>query len=105
MTTLIKVIKYEGHNWKVCGDLKVVGLLLGLHGGYTKHCCFVYGTVELGKTIKLRKSGVCNEYIANNVNVKHISLIDPKHVILLPSHINPSFNENMLTKMDLLLNI
>ncbi len=25
----------------LCGDLKVVALLMGLLGGYTKYCCFL----------------------------------------------------------------
>lgn len=29
ISTLIKLIKYKNHNWIVCGNLKVVGLLLG----------------------------------------------------------------------------
>ena len=27
--------------WKLCGDLKVVALLLGMQLGYTKYCCFL----------------------------------------------------------------
>ena len=27
--------------WYVCGDFKIQGFLLGLQGGYTKHCCFL----------------------------------------------------------------
>lgn len=39
--TLIKYIQYESHNWKICSDLKVVGMLCGMQGGYTKYCCFL----------------------------------------------------------------
>ena len=35
-------IKYEQHQWQVCGDLKVVAHLLGLPGGYTKYCWFFF---------------------------------------------------------------
>ncbi|GBP12549.1 E3 ubiquitin-protein ligase SH3RF1 [Eumeta japonica] len=41
MRTLINLIKYKEHKWKVCGDLKVIGMLVGLQGGYTKYCCFL----------------------------------------------------------------
>ena len=27
--------------WKLCGDLEVVALLLGMQLGYTKYCCFL----------------------------------------------------------------
>lgn len=29
------------HSWKTCADLKVVGILLRLEGGYKKYCCFL----------------------------------------------------------------
>jgi len=34
-------IKYDKFKWKLCGDLKVVALLLGMQLGYTKYCCFL----------------------------------------------------------------
>jgi len=34
-------IKYDEFNWKLCGDIKVVALLLGMQLGYTKYCCFL----------------------------------------------------------------
>jgi len=38
---LLGKIKYEEFKWKLCGDLKVVALLLGMQLGYTKYCCFL----------------------------------------------------------------
>ena len=32
--------KYNEHKWIVCGDLKVLSMLLDQHGGYTKYPCF-----------------------------------------------------------------
>jgi len=40
MKLLLGKIKYDEFKWKLCGDLKVVALLLGMHLGYTKYCCF-----------------------------------------------------------------
>ena len=66
MKQLLRCIKYEQHQWQLCGDLKVVALLLGLQGGYTKYCCFLcewdsrareshYDTLELVIMMKVRK--------------------------------------------------
>ncbi|XP_076803578.1 uncharacterized protein LOC143447386 [Clavelina lepadiformis] len=38
---LIK-ISYTQFKWYVCGDFKMLGVLLGLQGGYTKYSCFLY---------------------------------------------------------------
>jgi hypothetical protein len=38
MTVLLDSIKYAEHKWKICGDLKVIAILLGMQLGYTKYC-------------------------------------------------------------------
>ena len=38
---LLSSIQYSKHNWNLCGDLKVVALLVGMQLGYTKYCCFI----------------------------------------------------------------
>jgi len=41
MKLLLGKIQDEKCNWKICGDLKVTALFLGLQLGYTKFCCFL----------------------------------------------------------------
>jgi len=38
---LLGKIKYDKFKWKLCGNLKVVALLLGMKLQYTKYCCFL----------------------------------------------------------------
>ena len=35
------IIKYTEYNWKICGDLKIISILLGQQSGYTKYPCFM----------------------------------------------------------------
>ena len=35
---LLNAIHYSDYQWSLCGDLKVIGILMGLQGGFTKHC-------------------------------------------------------------------
>ena len=37
---ILEKISYKQHQWILCVDLKMVGFLLGLQGGYTKFPCF-----------------------------------------------------------------
>ena len=37
---LLEVLHYDLHQWKLCGGLKMIAILLGLQGGYTKFPCF-----------------------------------------------------------------
>ena len=41
MKLLLGKFKCDEFKWKLCGDLKVVALLLGMQLGYTKYCCFL----------------------------------------------------------------
>ena len=45
MDFLLRLTKYKEHTWNICGDLKVVPLLLGLFWAFC-----VYGTAEMTKT-------------------------------------------------------
>ena len=38
MKVLLNSINYNEHKWKICGDLKVIAILLGMQLGYTKYC-------------------------------------------------------------------
>jgi hypothetical protein len=41
MQLLLRKIKYDEFKWKVCGDLKVVTLLLGTQLGHKKYYYFL----------------------------------------------------------------
>ena len=38
---LLELLHCDLHQWKLCVDLKMVAILLGLQGGYTKFPCFL----------------------------------------------------------------
>ena len=38
---LLSAVNYQEHKWLICGDLKVVGLVPGLQGEYTKYPFFL----------------------------------------------------------------
>ena len=41
MKLLLEAIKYSEYQWSLCGDLKVIGLLMGMQAGFTKCSCFL----------------------------------------------------------------
>jgi hypothetical protein len=41
MKLLLEAIKYLNFQWQICGDLKVIALLLGMQLEYIKHCCLI----------------------------------------------------------------
>jgi len=50
---------YAEFNWYVCDDFKMLGFLLGLHGGYTNtRVFFACGTAELMESTMRRCVGL-----------------------------------------------
>ena len=41
MKHLLEILHYDLHQWKLCGDLKTIAILLGLQGLHTKFPCFL----------------------------------------------------------------
>jgi len=41
MKLILKILKYNEFKWAFCGNLKVIGLVLGMQGGITKYMCFL----------------------------------------------------------------
>lgn len=102
MSTLIKLIKYHEHNWKVCGDLKVVGLLLGMQSGYTKHCCFLclWDSRAKDQHYVVKEWPKRYEYLPGTKNIKYNPLINPNNVILPPLHIKLGLIKNFIKALD-----
>jgi len=38
---ILECIHYEDHDWYICGDFKVISILMGLQSGYTLHPCYL----------------------------------------------------------------
>ena len=57
MELLLEAIKYSEYQWSLFGDLKVIGLLMGMQAGFTV-VFSVSGIVELYPSITSRKTGV-----------------------------------------------
>ena len=41
MELLLEAVKYNQYQWNLCGDLKIIGLFMGMQAGFTKYCCFL----------------------------------------------------------------
>ena len=41
MNLLLHAIDFERYSWKICGDLKAIGMSMRIQSGFTKNCCFL----------------------------------------------------------------
>ena len=69
-------INYNRHKWDVCGDLKMIGFLLGLQGGFTKFSCFLclWNSRASDQHYITRDWPVRTELAIGQYNVKYESL-------------------------------
>jgi len=52
---LMKKLEYSKYGWHICGDLKVLSLLMSLQLECTKYCCFVCEWDRRAKTLHYLK--------------------------------------------------
>ena len=95
MKLLLGKIKYDELNWKLCGDLKVVALLLRMHLEYTKYCCFLRESDSRDK----------NNHYVNKLWPKRTSLMQSsscssRENLSAPLHIKMNLMRNFVKGMD-----
>lgn len=102
MTFLLKTIKYNEHNWIVCGDLKVIGILLGLQQGYTKMPCFLCEFDSRAHAVHWDKKDwpPRQSLTPGAKNVLHESLVDPSKILLPPLHIKLGLIKQFVKALD-----
>ena len=86
---LHELIRYNNHNWDVCGDFKMIAFLLGLQGGYTKHSCFFcLWDSRADEQHYVVKSWPPREDLTSSFhNVLNLPLIERSKILLPPLHI------------------
>ena len=98
---LLDAIQYNEYKWYLCGDLKIIGILMGMQGGFTKHCCFLClwdsrATAEH----YVRKDWPSRiAYIPGNTNIKEVPLVDSKIVLTPPLHTKLSLIKNFVKQL------
>lgn len=86
---VLQKIKYHNHEWILCGDLKVLGMLLGQQSGFTKYPCFLCEWDSRARDQHWTKKIWPNRrhLEPGSKNIVRVSLVDPKKILLPPLHI------------------
>jgi len=85
MKILMETINYNVFKWQICGDLKVIALLLGIQHGFTKYCCFIcewndrdYYSRQYWSARKSLEPGI--------MDVKNQPQVEPSKILLPSMH-------------------
>ena len=98
---LLNAIHYSDYQWSLCGDLNVIGILMGLQGGFTKHCCFLCLWDSRATALHYETKGCPkrNSYAPGVKNIQHIPLVNPDKVLMPPLHIKLGLMKNFVKAM------
>ncbi|XP_076342444.1 uncharacterized protein LOC143242821 [Tachypleus tridentatus] len=102
MELLLEAVKYNQYQWSLCGDLKVIGLLMGMQAGFTKYCCFLclWDSRAVSQHYKQKDLGSRSTFVHGEHSVKENPLVDMKKVLLPPLHIKLGLMKNLSKAMD-----
>lgn len=98
MKKILHLIDYDIHNWKICADLKVIAILCGLQGGYTKYPCFLclWDSRDHKNHFFKRLWQQRKEHTMKEHNIINDALIDKNNIILPPLHIKLGLMKNFV---------
>ena len=89
MKLLLDALQYPRYSWKICGDLKVISLVLGLQLGYTISMCFLclWNSRDDSNHFSKVQWEPREALTAGRFNVKYVPLADPKNFLFPPLYI------------------
>ena len=98
---LLNAIHYSDYQCSLCGNLKVIGILMGLQGGFTKHCCFLclWDSRATAQHYETKEWPKRNSYAPEVKNFQHIPLVNPDKVLMSPLHIKLGLMKNFVKAM------
>ena len=98
MQLLLEAIKYSEYQWILCGDLKVIGLLMGMQAGFTKYCCFLclWDSRAVSQHYKQKNWGSRSTFVPGEHSLKENPLVDMNKVLLPPLHIKLGLMKNLV---------
>ena len=102
MKNILIEVDYKKYQWQVCGDFKIIAVLLGLQGGYTKYSCFLCeGNCCARCSHYSRKHWPHRQSLTPGMkNVLHKSSIKTSKVLPPPLHIKLGLMKNFVKALN-----
>ena len=96
MRILMEAINYDKFKWQICGDLKVIALLLGLQQGFTKYCCFICEWDSRARSLRYsRKDWPARKSLEPGImNVENQPLVELSKILLPSMHLKLGLTKN-----------
>lgn len=101
MKDVLEKINYKKHSWNICGDLKVIAILLGMQLGYTKYMCFLceWDSRARDKHYVTKEWKKRSNLTPGEKNLIHEPLVKSNKILLPPLHIKLGLMKNFVKAM------
>jgi len=101
MKILMEAINYDKFKWQICGDLKVISLLLGLQQRFTKYCCFICEWDSRARSHHYsRKDWPARKSLEPGImNVENKPLVELGKILLSSMHLKLGLTKNSVKAM------
>jgi len=102
MKVLTEAINYDKFKWQICGDLKVIALLLGLQKGFTKYCCFICEWDRRARSFHYsRENWPARKSLEPGImNVENHLLVERSKILLPSTHLKLGLTKNFVKAMN-----
>jgi len=102
MKILMEAINYDKFKWQICGDLKLIALLLGLKRRFTKYCCFICEWDSRAWSLHYsRKDWPARKSLEPGImDVENQPLVQPSKILLSSMHLKLGLMKNFVKAMN-----
>lgn len=92
LVKILDKINYNNHKWKVVEDLKIISMIMGQQGGYTRHPCFIceFNSREKDK----------NDHWTKTYTERTDLIVGVGNVVLPPLHIKLGIMKQFVKALD-----
>ncbi|GBN19257.1 hypothetical protein AVEN_169970-1 [Araneus ventricosus] len=101
LSMILEKINYQEHRWKVCGDFKMLTMLLGQQASYTKYPCFLCLSDSRARDLHWSKTdwSLRGALTPDEKNVINTTLFLPEKASLPPLHIKLGLMKNFIKSL------
>lgn len=95
-------IKYFDHNWLLCGDLKIIGIVLGMQSGNIKYPCFLclFDSRDRSNHYKKKIWPERKSLEPGSPNVLKPPLVDVSKILIPPLHLKLGLMTQFVKALD-----
>ena len=101
LKSVLEILHYDQFNWQICGDFKIIGILMGLQSGFVKHGCFICEWDSRDKEQYTKVNWpIGAEYSPGVKNIKYEPLVPNTSILIPPLHIKVGLYKKFLKALD-----